>query len=291
MAFRGRRRLAITMCFPPRLHAECIIQANRIMDSSTPYDNLVLSSDCGWAKDPTHGLTRVMQWRLKSLYASLAGTGSSVFCMERRVYTLEPCSVWGVLFGGFHFDPQFEDLSMYQSMVLISPGGVEDAMEFDLDGLRKSMWHAGAHVAIPSVLNSDDTAGRGEQQRVVEHDQDAGYCVRWTCGTSLRCDPPIIVMTSSSWECMWRQLAAQKRSLISPHLASVLCSPRGALSACNMAQSCILVDHMPIKILPFAHQKSEEGKRRNVGSAPRTLPWAGVGPYPYGIQRVGLCYG
>ena len=135
----GRRRLAVVMCIPPRGYVECLIHVGRVMGGgNTPYDIVVFSSDCGLAGDPEwfSGITR---WRLKEFYESLDGMGSSVVgCTEWPAQHVGPADSWSAWFEMLH--PEKLGLNRYQSLVLISPEGVESLMAFSLDLVRHSMW-------------------------------------------------------------------------------------------------------------------------------------------------------
>jgi len=291
----GRRRLAVVMCIPPRGYVECIIHVGRVMGGGdTPYDMVVFSGDCGWAVDP-EWFTGITRWRLKELYESLDGMGSSVVCKELPAQHVGPADSWSAWCEKLH--PEKLGLNRYQSLVLISPEGVHSLIGFSLDLVRHSMWLAGAHVAMPSLSYSDDhdddddvADGSGRRQPP-EYYHDAGYCLRWTGGNSLPSDPPILVFTASAWECAWRNIDAfrlgteSEEPILVPHLSSVICSPRGSLSACDMGQSCLLVDHSPVQVLPSVYRYDNfDGYVRAQSSSMRPLSDTSLRPYPYGLE-------
>ena len=288
----GRRRLAVVMCIPPRGYVECLIHVGRVMGGGdTPYDIVVFSGDCGWAVDP-EWFTGITRWRLKELYESLDGLGSSVVgCTEWPAQHVGPADSWSAWFEKLH--PEKLGLNRYQSLVLISPEGVHSLLGFSLDRVRHSMWLAGAHVAMPSLSYSDDhddddvTGGSGRQQPP-EYYHNAGYCLRWTGANSLPSDPPILVFTASAWECAWRKLQNQHGDFIPillPHLSSVICSPRGALSACDMGQSCLLVDHSHVHVLRAVNDNFDSKNLKMAqDSSTRQLSDIDMRPFPYGLE-------
>lgn len=292
------------MCILPRGYAECIIHAGRVMGGGdTPYDMMVVfSGDCGsWAAgvDP-EWFTGITRWRLEELYESLDGMGSSVVCTELPAQHVGPADSWSTWFEKLH--PEKLGLNRYQSLVLISPEGVHSLIGFSLDLMRDSMWLAGAHVAMPSLSygddddagDDDDVADGSGRRQSPEYYHDAGYCLRWTGGNSLPSEPPILVFTASAWECAWRNIDAfrlgaesEQEPILVPHLSSVICSPRGALSACDMGQSCILVDHSPVQVLPSVYRYDNfDGYVGAQSSSMRPLSQSGTSlrPYPYGLE-------
>ena len=291
----GCRRLAIVLCNTPRVYTECIIHAQRLMESgAVPYDIMVLSDDCGWFKDH-EGSSRILQWRLGERHPSAHLGGMDLSCTELPLGTVGPKGAWGTWLGARALNPGALSLIRYQSLVLIFPDGVESLMGFNLDRLRNSMRHAGAHVAMPSLFYHDDDddkdndTGAGRGGRVLhEHRQDSDYCVRWTGGNSLRSDPPILVLTASAWQCAWRTLREHGETLVLPHLSSVLCSPRGALSACGMGQACILADHSPVKVIRSVYDSidSDKGALNPSRSSSHSIEETSLRPYPYGFPRI-----
>lgn len=277
------------LCSPPHDQVGCINHAGRVMHGSvTTYDILLLSSDCSWVEH-AFPLTRLTQWRLREWLESLHGISSSLRCLELPHTRAGPADTWPAWFD--LLEPGAMYLDRYRSLVLISQGWVQDLTTFRLSRVWGSMQLAGAHVAMPSLIYDSDDACSIEKLRP-EHQHDSSSCVRWTSGNSLPIDPPILVVTATAWECAWKRLAQHNNILILPHLFSVLCSPRGALSACNMSQSCILVDHSPVKVFTnsaFGILESlgvNEGTPRSASSPSPSQKV--VRPYPYGIQKVDL---
>jgi hypothetical protein len=219
--------------------------------NDTEYDIFVLGNDC--SKDWIEFSSDMVQWRLREWQASL---GSRHYVLRCITQTWDSDAWWLPLHDLALYpceldpdvDPDFE--STYESYVFISSPGVSDAIygrgssAFSLSAAHNAMRQVGAHVAMTNASFSDATSGGG-----LDLYGDRRHCASRAGDTgiiSLPRDPAILIITAPAWKCILDQQIMKKNNsnvwpLISPHSLSVACSPGGALSACDIGQSCIFV--------------------------------------------------
>lgn len=242
-------------CPPPLQHTDCILYAGRVMND-TGYDLVVLRNDCDKDFDLESGMT---QWRLREFRAGQNHDDYvALSCAEQTwdssAWWLPPIAPNDFAIYPSSLNP-FEGQNsgkVYESYVFISAQGVVDylnghASSFSLAATHDIMRRAGAHVAMAKTV-SDNANNGGDWSQF--HDR---HYTRKEGGVgiiSLQRDPPILVLTPSTWICIVNQTIIQTelaglRHGIMVHSLSMSCSPGGTLSACSLGQSCIDVDPKP----------------------------------------------